>query len=804
MRRTLMLLGLLMVLAVPCRTARAQADDRLDAARQAFRAERYEEAARHLEAVTAEEAPPSEAYYLLARIYTETPLRDERRARRALDAAVQLEPDNLIYLVAQLQRLRTESWNFFAERIKEAQRRALAQRILALDATNAFAHEELGAAYLHDFWRYRNAFMLPALQMRRGSIREGNDALVNEYLTQMEAQARGGNAGAAGSGKEAVANIEREVGGLEVASHVPLDPQGVFVGDAFDLEQMRSMGVPVQDLRARARRSYDQAIGHLHQALASDPRRRSVYDLLMRIYALQGAYGEALEMLQQMYVFFDEDPALWTYLGLAHYRQENLEAAAKSFETAFRYMPPETVAAYDRLDDLLPADERAAYQADAVAYAARYWTSKDPRYLTTYNERRLEHYARLTYADLLYSVPELGLRGWETQRGQILVRYGPPTVDVVIVPEGTSYAQRRLLVQVLSDKEISEAAGLDLLPEMNTFNVWDYGDFQFVFEDPMRNGRYRLYSPSAAEIGAGLDGWQHDYVIKAEETFRTIPDRYAYTAPGRQVELPYLVNAFKGADGQADLYVHYGVPIHTYDASQPMIEVTANVGTFLVGPERNLLMERRRTIYGLRTAQIIPFAETNLWVDTQQMQAPPGPHQLSVEFETASGATVAVQRGDVDVPAFGTELALSDVLLAYNVAETADGQALGAADIVRHGLSITPAPWSVYAHERPVYLYFEAYNLTQRAEGPTDYEVEIRLVPKEKGGGLGRVFKRWFGGDEQSVAARYSAAGTVADEVQYQILDVTDYPPGLYTLTVRLQDRISGQTVAREEELFLE
>ena len=52
------------------------------------------------------------------------------------------------------------------------------------------------------------------------------------------------------------------------------------------------------------------------------------------MYALRGDYQQALTALQQMYVFFPDDPGMWMYLGLANYRAGNPEAGAKSFERA--------------------------------------------------------------------------------------------------------------------------------------------------------------------------------------------------------------------------------------------------------------------------------------------------------------------------------------------------------------------------------------------------------------------------------------------------------------------------------------
>ena len=764
-----LVIALILLAAAPA-AVWAQTSEVIEEGKEAFREERYEVAARAFERAAAENPQNAEAHYLLARVYFETPLRDEKKAGRAIDRALELEPDNVQFLVARLQQFRTDSWNFFVERIRGAKRRELAAEILALDSTNAFAHEEFGLSNIRDFWRYRNAIMLPTLQYNAGGGYARSD-LADGPLFEEPAQ-RGTFDPTLTEGPPPEQPDPIPVADLPA-------PDEVFLADRFDLEALREQGVPFQDLSVRAQRAYDDAIGHLQQALETDPRRRSVYDAMMQVNALKGEYETALEMLEGMYTHFPEDPETWLYLGLAHYRTGNMDAADRSFQTAFQFMTSEERAAYDSLNDLLPEDEERRYADDPVAYASRFWTSKDPRYLTPYNERKLEHWARLTYADLLYGASGLSLRGWDTQRGRIHVRYGLPQTDVVLLSNNR-----------------------DLLA--NAFNIWDYGDFRFVFEDPFRNGEYRLYSPPADEIDAGTDPWLNDYAIRAKETFREVPERYDYEAPGRQVEIPYLVNAFKGDGGLTDLYVHYGVPITEYDKAQKQIDIAANTGTFLISEERDILAEQRRTIYGLPTSQIMAFEEANLWVDTKVMRAPPGTHQVSVEFETSSQATVAVQRREVDVPAYQTDrLALSDVMLAYHIEETESGEPLGDADVVRRGLSIRPAPWTVFSARQPVYLYFEPYNLQLGDDGQSDYTVEISLVPKETATGITKVFKGLFRGDE-GVSVRYPGSSTTPDPSEYQILDATDQPPGLYTLTVRVRDNLAGETEEAQQDLFLE
>ncbi len=774
----------------------------LERGQTAFREARYEEAARILEQASAEDPLNAEAHYLLARLYTETPLQNRKKAESSLEAALNIEPDNVQFLVARLDQLRADSWNFITDRIREIKRSLIAGKILEIDPENAFAHEEMGVIYIHDFWKYRNALMAPILQGGVGSLDE-SERVSQQVAQEMDETYDPGS---------------------------PFAPGSVFLADRFDMQALEALDVPVRDLSGRAERAYEHAIGHLHQALASDPRRRTVYDHLMRIYALKGEYEDALQMLQQMYIHYAEDPSLWTYLGLAHYRQGQMEAASKSFETGFRYMMPDVQEAYQNLDDILPDDEKKQYKEDPVAYASRFWTSKDPRHLTPYNERKLEHFARLTYADLLYGAPDLNLRGWQTERGQILVRYGLPRIDAVIVP--SQAPTRNAWNDLSSDLEAPEQQSItgtavqfvpvatadptnalalksqleefDMPGEMNTFNIWDYGDFKFVFEDPFRNGEYRLYSPSAQDIAGGMEAWLNDYVLRARETFRKLPDRYEYRSPARQIEMPYTVNAFKGAGNETDLYVHYGIPIVGFDPSKEMVELTANLGTFLINESRDILVERRRTIYGLQTAQIIPFEQTNLWVDSQQMTAPPGEQEISVEFETAGGGTVAVQRKEVTVPDFTTNrLALSDLLLAYRVEESPEGAPAQAGDVVRHGFSISPAPWSVFPNGRPIYLYFEAYHLAQDENGKTDYEVEVLLTPQDEAKGIGRLFKGLFGRGK-GVSVRYSGSGSVSDEAQYQILDAQGRSPGAYTVLLHLRDNIARKTVVSQKELYLD
>jgi GWxTD domain-containing protein len=794
----LTLVALLFIGLVPTVVGAQGQSEAYDLGVAAFRQGDYRSAEEHFQNAVDDDPRNAQAYYMLARIYTESELENFDKAGKALDGAIEADPDNIDYMVAKLEHLREDASNFLTDRIRDAKRMGLAKDILEVDPENGVAHEELGKAYVRDFWRYRNAVSLPTLGLRAD--------LERRNVTSDAQQAIELDDGDGAPGENPI--FQEGPAGREPDAYFWSPNQYEFRNDdLFNFDRLRIQGIPVQELRHRADEAYGRAIVHLNKALESDPMRRRVYDYLMQIFALKEDYPKAMSTLQDMYSFFPEDPDLWMYLGFVHYRTGQNDAASKAFEMGLNYSSEDVRYAFENIDLFLPPKERDQYEEDKVAYASRYWTSRDPRYLTPFNERKLEHYTRLVYADLLYGAPRLKLRGWSTQRGQILVRYGPPISDVVVTG-----GYEAILTHLITERDRrtdylgAEAPGQEvfdfsqLVLEANTFAIWEYGDFRFVFEDPFRNNEYRLYSPPADLFNESVNAWENDYVIRAEETFKRTPERYDYEAPGRQVDIPYLVTTFRGSGDQTDVLVHYGIPVQNYDPAESEVNVTVNTGTFLVDKQNNVLIERRETLYGLLTRQITTFDETSLWVDTNTLSASPGPHDVSVEFETIGGGTVAVQRREVDVPDYRRgETTISDLLIAYTVEGADDGEPIHPGDIVRNGLSISPAPWSVFVAGQQIHLYFEVYDLGLNEQSRSDYEVEATLRPKDKKGGFLGI-----GGSDKGVAVRFEGGGNSSVDHQALILDASEQDPGLYKLVVKVQDRNSGKTVEKEQELFLE
>ncbi|MCA0377046.1 MAG: GWxTD domain-containing protein [Gemmatimonadetes bacterium] len=124
--------------------------------------------------------------------------------------------------------------------------------------------------------------------------------------------------------------------------------------------------------------------------------------------------------------------------GLAAWRLADADAADARFTLGLSLLP---AAERDELLDigrlLRPGDSVrvAGTPTDArTATVAAFWDAADPLLSTPVNEARVEYFARIALTMLRYDEPTTSVRGWRTDRGGIIVRYGEPPVEALFPP----------------------------------------------------------------------------------------------------------------------------------------------------------------------------------------------------------------------------------------------------------------------------------------------------------------------------------------------------------------------------------
>jgi GWxTD domain-containing protein len=510
---------------------------------------------------------------------------------------------------------------------------------------------------------------------------------------------------------------------------------------------------PTAAVRA-ARRARDTARSHLRAALAAEPARAAAHRLAVRLALLDDDTLAVAAAAANALAARPADPEAMLYAGLAAWQNRQTAEASALFARAVERMAPADRAAFGPGLFVRP-DDRAAWRADSLAWADAFWRARDPRLLTAENERFVEHAARLVVADLLYAPPGGG-RGWATDRGQTLVRYGRPLHEV--------------WARTARD---------------GTVHSWRYADFALTFHDWISAGDFAF-----ASSAAGLDD-----ATRARSLANTLAERASLDPRTLPAEVPLVVSAFRGEGGQTDLVVAYGVRVEPPAASARVATVGLETGVYLRSPAARVMAEVRREVQAVSANTLLAGPVDVLWAGGVALPVAPGATEVRVEVAQAATNAFGVATGAVPVPMREAGLALSSLLVALDAQELGPGESPPADALVRRGVWFRPAPALDLNADLPLRVYAEVYGLAQE-QGRSRYEVEARLDPVDEAGRLRQLARRMRGARAApGVAVAFEASAHQPDDSILLWLDAAEQPDGAYTLTLRVRDLLTGQRV---------
>jgi GWxTD domain-containing protein len=193
-------------------------------------------------------------------------------------------------------------------------------------------------------------------------------------------------------------------------------------------ENMDKYFKPRSDMNRDALRQMQAAY---RDAWDTDSSLRAPAEALLAeaVYAADWVGADSLSL--EFAARYPEDPWALMYRGLVLHETGSDSLASLAFAAAQPRLPDSLRAALEDIRPLLRHEQQVAY--DALDSAGQrevrvaFWTSLDPLFLTLWNERRLEHQARVVTAGLLFggSVSD-SVAAWNTVVGQTWIRYGRP------------------------------------------------------------------------------------------------------------------------------------------------------------------------------------------------------------------------------------------------------------------------------------------------------------------------------------------------------------------------------------------
>lgn len=500
------------------------------------------------------------------------------------------------------------------------------------------------------------------------------------------------------------------------------------------------------------------------EAYAASPATARTFRSVGMVLAEKESWNELEVFARQHLATIPWDPYAWMALGLAMQRQNKSKVAATAFDSAMAYLAPAERARLDRLERVLPASDSARRANGAAPPSAAignlYWMLADPLWSRDGNESRIEFLARVTYAELRWTVDELKVRGADTDRGDIFVRYGPPDLVAVFGPPVGS-------------------SSYNAIEEMNVSTVWAYPTgLIFVFNGAPTFATAHTANSDVAMVGA----------IK-----EALPVRWDNLATMRVDSMATQIARFRGGRDSVDLFVAMDPPVDSIRAATAAGAPIRGDVWLLAG---NMSVSFRDSMAlaepGVRS--LTRRVKPDLYIVRGEASSDGslrGGRATAVVDARDNGTTGVAQKG------FG----ISDLLLSSS-AEPRAGVEKRWTD-----LDITPSVGALRQNGQ-LALVWENYEFGQR-DGSARYQVAITL--KRERSLPGQIAAGLFG--TLASAARLDRgadhAGATFDRtlpfaaafVDHITLSLGETPAGTYTLTLQVTDQVTGKVVTRTKSI---
>lgn len=499
---------------------------------------------------------------------------------------------------------------------------------------------------------------------------------------------------------------------------------------------------------------YIRAEELFREAFDAQPSFQRGFRQLAMLLVARNRWRELHDVARRRIEDANWDAWAWMTLGLALHRLEApSKVVAAAFDSAFVYLPEEDRRRLDRFERVLRRGDSARVNAIAAADLAAvnryYWLTSDPLWSLEGNEPRLEFLARVTYAELRWTVDEMGVRGADSDRGDIHIRYGPPDL-------------------VLSFRTLGDVC-----------TIWAYDTgLKFAFTGPATFATARI---------------PFDDREMVEAIIEVNPVRWDNMSPVRARSMPVQIARFRGGRDSVDVYVAVLPPL---DSIRQSSDVNSAVRTDFWLLEGGIAAVARDSVRPTPPgAQTFTHRVARGWY-TYRAEA------------TADGALYGGTAGDRvfahDTTGFTTSgFGMSDVVLASRATPRS-----GTADTWRE-LAIVPQFGAAPAGGS-VALVWENYGLAS-SQGTARYALTVTLERQRSA--AGRIAARIVGAagravgldqSEDRLTIRFEREAPHRDVVLENLtLALGETPTGTYRLTVEVLDHETGATTSRVLELTI-
>jgi GWxTD domain-containing protein len=505
--------------------------------------------------------------------------------------------------------------------------------------------------------------------------------------------------------------------------------------------------------------------------------------------------------------------------GLALHRLGRFRDARAAFDTAMMLIEPSEHARLFSIARLLPADTngvrstqimsahalRALTDAQKAASSALYWALNDPRTSTDENEAELEFIARVIQAEWTWTDDTMGLRGVDTDRGDIFVRYGPPDSEMTLAGKSSVVQDLSRTGEVADDywtnpsrvlndgKAVSSqlgAGGMDATSQLGGATlVWIYASGDVFFFD---------LAPGFGTANIPLTDQQFVQTVKSAKPVAW--DNVG--APTHIDSIALRVTRFRANGDSADVVLTAQLPVKLLGAANTGSNNKQKTADAISGPNSIRLDLRLVDAFARRFG------------DDSARIAPESTADVSPSWVRKMGLGATIVRLDAE------QIGFNRVAKAFRPVIIEHMNGFGVSDILLATVGITPpstAPsrWrelgltpsaGVFRTSEKIGVAWETYGLSTENDN-NRYRVSISVVPVQRRSIsamtlrifdlVGSLIKESKGTDDGVTVSFDRSVSARATQVDYLTLDGLGKTEDVYMLRLMVTDLVNNQSTTR-------
>lgn len=580
-------------------------------------------------------------------------------------------------------------------------------------------------------------------------------------------------------------------------------------------------GSPVSERKMEPEVALQEALNYLNEALVLDPDNSMATWWLGLHFLLTEEWASAAQVMNYIVGHGVHTAEALLGRGLALQHLGFLEEAWRNYQAGILTLPEKVqkIAMDPRL--ILPPSaggiQHRGRGADRLSLPARsdttetgiaqasadtfFWRSRDPLFSTEVNERMLEHFRRFAYVSWIFASENLGLKGWDTLRGQIYLRYGAPR----------SMSNQRGAIQNMMAGRITAggSGGMAGSAEMRAMTdamltpkeYWRYEDFTFAFGTGFLSGNLSLGPAPRYPGGPDYIDTQREF----RELLETTPESPKVEGSIDVLPLEATWYRFQSPSGDAEF-----IPvIHFLNLPGELLRSTVRTVKYplefmLLDDTWSVVESRREEVTVTRwSSRRRRFAVGPLLSPTGESQ----PDRLTygaIEHLPADRNIAYASRDTLDRP-LGSSLELSSLIVANHV-DASDQSTVWpeGSFITRKDISVIVRPTNHFSLNEPVYLYFEIYGLGRDEFGATSYELELTVEASRSNRPVSAIvrFARALIDQEAAQQGRVTLvtqrAGISTDAQEYlRIAFPVGQQADVFIVTVGVNDLVTDQRSER-------